>query len=407
MSLYAFSGLLDAITSLVLGGFVLYKKPSDRISQAWAFLTFSVAIFGFGQFMREMATSSERAFIWGGHVLFSGVILIYIAFPLFSNRLSRRTIPKLVQLIFFSIMMLFLVLVNFTGLVIQPQMIAKGPFHYYNVPGPLYPVVTSVYLLVVIYGITVQWIRFRSLVSIHDKRQILYMILACMIGFGGGATNFLVDFNINVYPFGNYLIPIYTAVVSYAIVKYRLLDVTVIIRKTLVYSVVTGTMMVMYLGVIALFARVFQGVTGTQTIFSSAVAAGLITLCFQPLRRKVEAFVDAKFFRQFVDREEKLYELSREVITHATPEAMAQALVHVLQETLHPKGGALYLKSRDGMGFVPTAAWGNQNKEHISDVNPLASYFVDHTQPFVQEIADDMGSPMDTRKVTNNNRSAA
>jgi two-component system NtrC family sensor kinase len=190
-------------------------------------------------------------------------------------------------------------------------------------------------------------------------------------------------------------------------VKYRLLDVTVIIRKTLVYSVVTGTMMVMYLGVIALFARVFQGVTGTQTIFSSAVAAGLITLCFQPLRRKVEAFVDAKFFRQFVDREEKLYELSREVITHATPEAMAQALVHVLQETLHPKGGALYLKSRDGMGFVPTAAWGNQNKEHISDVNPLASYFVDHTQPFVQEIADDMGSPMDTRKVTNNNRSAA
>src|SRR5213083_2092035 len=118
-----------------------------------------------------------------------------------------------------------------------------------------------------------------------------------------------------------------------------------------------GTLTVVYLGVVTLFAKVFEGLTGYQTFFSSAVAAGLITICFQPLRKRVQAFVDKKFFRQYVDREEKLYELSREVITHTTPEAMAQALIRVLGDTLHPKVGALFLKSRDGSGYAPVANW--------------------------------------------------
>jgi hypothetical protein len=398
MSLYAFSGLLDFLTSLVLGGFVLWRKPADKISKSWAFLSLSIAIFGIGQFMREMSHSSMQAFFWGGHVLFSGVILIYIAFPLFSNHLARRQIPRGVQLVFLCLMLAGLVLVNFTSLVIKPQMVAKGAFRYYSVPGPLYPLVTSVYLFVVVYGITVQFLRFRSLISIHERRQILYMIMACIIGFGGGSMNFLVDFDINIYPFGNYFIPIYTAIVSYAIVKYRLLDVTVIVRKTLVYSTVTGTLMIMYLGIIALFAHIFQGLTGAQTVFSSGAAAGLITLCFQPLRKKVQAVVDSKFFRQYVDREQKLYELSREVITHTTPEAMGGALIHVLNETLHPKGGALYLRSKDGGGFTQVSSFGEYDLPvRMDEDNELARYFKDHPQPFIRDMSDDVAESRNTR----------
>ena len=117
------------------------------------------------------------------------------------------------------------------------------------------------------------------------------------------------------------------------------MDITVIIRKTLVYSSVMGILASIYLIVIAVFARLFEGLTGYQTVFSSTIAAALIAFCFQPLKKRVQMLVDRKFFRSYVDREEKLYELSREVITHTTPEAMAQALMRVLQESLHPKVG--------------------------------------------------------------------
>jgi hypothetical protein len=186
--------------------------------------------------------------------------------------------------------------------------------------------------------------------------------------------------------------------VTYAITKHKLLDITPIIRKTIVYSVVMGTLTVIYISIVALFAHVFEGLTGYQTIFSSAMAAGLITIGFQPLRKRVQHFVDSKFFRQYVDREEKLYELSREVITHTTPEAMGSVLLRVIEEALHPKGGALFLRARDGSGFVPIASVGSSAlPERMDEYNGLAQYFKEHPQPFVQDMSESIGRSESTR----------
>ncbi len=231
-----------------------------------------------------------------------------------------------------------------------------------------------------------------------EKNKIKYMFLAFLIAYIG-SVDYLPTFGLNVYPFGFLTITCFVAISGYTISRHRLMDITIIIRKTLIYSVVTGSLTILYLGVIALFARIFQGLAGYQTIFSSAVAAGMITVCFQPLRKKVQAFVDSKFFRQYVDREEKLYELSREVITHTTPEAMAQSLIRVLGDTLHPKSSALYLRSRDGNGFVLASQQGGIDLPiTMAESNVLTNYFVDHPQPFVQQDLPIEGESLDTRR---------
>jgi hypothetical protein len=250
------------------------------------------------------------------------------------------------------------------------------------------------------------WYVYKSTDSQRIRNQIKYLFIAFSISYLG-SIDFLPTFGYRVYPFGYVAIFGWWLVLAYAIFKHRLLDISVIIRKTLVYSTVVGSLTIVYLTVVVLFARLFEGVSGYQTVFSSAVAAGLITFCFQPLRKRIQSFVDAKFFRQYVDREEKLYELSREVITHTTPEAMGQALVNVLQATLHPKMGALYLKSRDGSGYIPAAAWGEGSNGLMPEDNPLARYFLDHPQPFVQEIAEDMGASQDTRTGSHKERKVA
>ena len=140
---------------------------------------------------------------------------------------------------------------------------------------------------------------------------------------------------------------------------------------------------------------------------SSAIAAGLITVCFQPLRKRVQEFVDTKFFREYVDREEKLYELSREVITHTTPEAMSEALLRVITEALHPKVGALYLRSSDRLGFVRAAAPGSGNlPARMEEDNSLSHYFRDHPQPFVQDNESNVGGPQSTRAKDNREEAA-
>lgn len=254
------------------------------------------------------------------------------------------------------------------------------------------------------------WLLFVEIKSLHgaQRNKILYVFVACGIGSLGAFTTFPSALGIiKSYPNGVILVPIYSIGITYAILRHRLMDITVIIRKTLVYSAVMGALTIVYLGVVTLFAKVFQGLTGYQTIFSSAIAASLVTLGFQPLRKRVQAFVDTKFFRQYVDREEKLYELSREVITHTTPEAMAEALMRVLGETLHPKAGGVYLRARDGGGFRQISHWGDVTvPERMEDDNPLAIYFVDHPQPFVQDLPSELGVSQGTREPENRSQAA-
>jgi hypothetical protein len=239
----------------------------------------------------------------------------------------------------------------------------------------------------------------------HVKNQIKYLILGFSMSYLG-SIDYLPALGYDVYPFGFIAILGWWTTLAYAILKHRLMDITVIIRKTLIYSLVMGTLAGIYLSTITIFTHLFQGLTGYQTVFSSGVAAGLMTLCFQPLRKRVQAFVDTKFFRQYVDREEKLYELSREVITHTTPEAMGEALMRVLGDSFHPKTATLYLKSRNGSGFLPVAFVGETKPERMEEDNPLSLYFADHSQPFVQDLPSEIGTPQSTRKRSDRVRSS-
>ena len=185
---------------------------------------------------------------------------------------------------------------------------------------------------------------------------------------------------------------------AYGTLRYRVMDINLIFRKTLIYSTVVATLMVLYLGVVAVVTHLFEGLTGYQTVFSSAVAAAIISFGFQPLRKRVQAFVDKKFFRQYVDREEKLYELSREVVTHTTTDEMGKALMRVIAEALHPKSGALYLRAPDRNGFVRISDQGPSHlPERMDEENVLALYFRNHPQPFVQDMAAEMGRSHSTR----------
>ncbi len=243
-------------------------------------------------------------------------------------------------------------------------------------------------------------------ISDRQRNQIYYVLAAFGVAYFG-SIDYLATFGYSVYPFG--FLPIFclVAILFYAVVKHSLMDITIIIRKTLTYSLVMGCLTVTYLAIISIFAHLFEGITGYQTVFSSAVAAGLITLGFQPLRKRIQALVDGKFFRQYVDREEKLYELSREVITHTTPEAMGDALMRVLSDTLHPKAGALYLRSKSGSGFTRYALTGSTELPTESqDDNPLVQYFQDHPQPFVQELPSTPAESQNTRNAQSRSKAA-
>ena len=392
---FALSGLLSGISSLLFGSLVLLRSRDRQIGRVWFLFTLACALWGLGVLAISRLHNPQDA-LWTWRCVYSFTAnwiapLFFHFVMIFTGVRERRAV-----LFQYAIASIFFVM-GFT-----PWQYAQVQwFHdsYYCVAGKFYLLSSAWWLLLVFFSHYVLLRTYRT-TSPLKKTQIKFFFVAMAFGFSGGVFDFLPPLGIDIYPWGNFTIFLYPLLMSYAILRHRLMDISLIIRKTLVYSVVMGTLTIIYMSVVTLFARLFEGLTGYQTIFSSAIAACLVTIGFQPLRKKVQGLVDAKFFRQYVDREEKLYELSREVITHTTSEAMAQSLIRVLSDTLHPKSAVLYLKSRDGDGFELVSQQGAKGiPRFLEGGNPLASYFQDHPQPFVQQdLPVNEGESLDTRR---------
>jgi hypothetical protein len=365
-----------------------------RICKLFVAIAVLVSVWSLARGLSACAQRAEVALFFI-RLSYVGSVLLPVAFMEFTHELlDIKSHSKTVRILY--AISSFILLGTFSSLFVR-EVTPKNVFLFYDVPGSLLNVYSWCFTILLVMA------HYKLIAGLADIKgsksvQIRYVLLSSLVGFGGSTTTFPLVFGIPMYPFGVPLIPLYPLLLSYAIVKHRLMDISIIIRRTLVYSTVMGILTGIYLGTITLFTHLFEGLAGARTIFSSAVAAALITICFQPLRKRVQAFVDSKFFRQYVDREEKLYELSREVITHTTPEAMGGALMRVIEEALHPKAGALYLRSPDGIGFTKVSSVGFAAlPQRMTEDNELARYFRDHPQPFVQDLTSDLGQSQSTR----------
>jgi len=387
-----------ALVNLLLGLLAFYKSPNREAAKAFLPLTICLSVWTLCHAMARVSMDLDHALFWTraimlGPIFIPYVFLEYVDCFVPGHHNGSRWV-KFSHALFVGVCLLSLP----TPLLIRSVSFAPWGIQY--VGGPVFLLYSIYFSLGMAWGISLMIRRYRHVIGLQ-RAQLFYML----IGFTGSILIGLiatVALPLMGYGQWNKFGPIGTLSIvglfSYSIIKHRLMDINLIIRKTLVYSTVVGVLTALYLGVILIVAHLFEGLAGDQTVFSSAVAAVLVSFCFQPLKSRVQHFVDSKFFRQYVDREEKLYELSREVITHTTPEAMGGALMHVIEDALHPKCGALFLRSREGNGFVRVSGIGETELPlRMDDENELAKYCKDHPQPFVQDGSEDVGKSRSTR----------
>ena len=130
----------------------------------------------------------------------------------------------------------------------------------------------------------------------QKRRQLETIFFAFAIGYLGGTSVLLPTFGILIYPYGNFSVPIYCLVVTYAIVKHHFLGIDVAIRKGLVYSILATLITSTYLVIIILSERLLQGMIGYRSIVGTVVAAFIIALGFTPVKNMIQRWVDRLFF---------------------------------------------------------------------------------------------------------------
>jgi hypothetical protein len=193
------------------------------------------------------------------------------------------------------------------------------------------------------------FVRYRR-ANETEREQIKWLLYACALflvvyvgGFvsGLGGTASVGGYIWEVF-FGLSVIAL-PAAIGIAILRYRLYDIDVVINRTLVYGPLTATLVALYFGGIVLLQRLFVLLTGQKSTLAIVASTLLIAALFNPLRTRLQSFIDRRFFRSKYDARKTLETFSAKLRDETDLEALNDDLVGVVSETMQPAYVSLWL----------------------------------------------------------------
>jgi signal transduction histidine kinase len=301
--------LFTAAASLALGIFVFLQGPRKLPNSALSLFSASMATWCFGQFMGGVMGGKEAVLFWT-RINIAGAVLIPVFYLHFVIAYIERVKENL-RILFaaFFLAGLFLLL-DFTPLFVA-DVAPRFAFRFYPVPGIVYPFFAL--YLAALFGLGFSKLAaFLKQSEGAKNNQAKYVFFASLIGFLGGVTAFFPVFNVDFPVLSNYSLPLYLAITVYAIAKHKLLDINLVMREGLVYSLLTFLFAGFYALSILLANRFFQDITRRNEYLTVFIVVFISVLVFQPLREIIQQWVDRLFFKGKYYYQKAISDLSAE-----------------------------------------------------------------------------------------------
>jgi hypothetical protein len=203
--------------------------------------------------------------------------------------------------------------------------------------------------LVVVCAVAL-FVRYRR-ANATEREQIKWLLYACAVFLGVYVAGFVSRLG-GTASLGGYIWGVFfglsvitlPATIGIAILKYHLYDIDVVINRTLVYGSLSAILVALYFGGIVALQRVFVLLTGQQSTLAVVASTLLIAALFTPLRRRIQSFIDRRFYRRKYDARKTLEAFSTHLRNETDLEALSGDLVGVVRETMQPAHVSLWLR---------------------------------------------------------------
>ena len=132
--------------------------------------------------------------------------------------------------------------------------------------------------------------------------------------------------------------------VGIAVLKYRLCEIDILINRALVYGSLTATLAVLYFGSVVSLQAALRVLTGQESTFAVVASTLLVAALFNPLRRRIQGFIDRRFYRRKYDAAKTLEAYNTRLRDETDLDALSGDLVGVARSTMQPEHASLWLR---------------------------------------------------------------
>ncbi len=346
-----------------VGALVTSRKPGNAIGWIFCYLGLSFPLVGAGEEYALYALVTEpgslpggEGMVWlaallGGPIVFAVFALVFLLFP--NGRLLSRRWRAVVWLDLIAVVCLFAwafepgPLGNLGLVSVANPFGVEGAAAWLATLGDVGLFMT---LAVAVAGGISLVLRFRRARG-EERQQLKWFafsgVVFCAV-FAAGLFLWSLPESpgtVWIWPVlfvaGASTIPVATGI---AILRYRLYDIDVLINRALVYGPLTGMLALVYLGGVVGLQGTFRALTGQESQLAVVASTLAIAALFNPLRRRIQAFIDRLFYRRKYDATKTLAAFSAKLRQETDLQALNDELVSVVWETVQPAHVSLWLR---------------------------------------------------------------
>lgn len=357
LNYYSLSMLINFFSLIILGLFVLIYDYKNKINQTYALLNISMGLWCFFWALWMSTPDYGLAFIFLKTLMVFAatvpVLFMHFVYNILEIKHHKSWLIPLMYL--FCFICIYLNLNNMLYVEMRPKM---GLLWWPDAGGFF-----VLYLIYFYFGVIMAlYLMGKAYLNATatEKNKLRYLIIAASLATIGGSLSFPLWYDIPITPFLNLLITLYALLVAYSILKHHLMDITVVIRKGLLYSLLIGLLSAFYLSMVFVFGNYLGGRRSAASILFTIFSIIFFSLIFQPLRDRVQDFIDKVFFRGKYDYQKTLKELSLAARSIAGIDELADNILSSVVNIIKIKNAALFVLDKNAQVFLPRKIIGEQ-----------------------------------------------
>ncbi len=335
MNLFAIPTLLTAIILIYISILVYYKNKTSPSGIQFSFFCIICSIWLSGFSGMYQSTDPTVALLWA-RFGFCAIIFTPIAGYHFIVAFLGYKQQKILKILYFlGSLSLF---ISFSNLIYRD--IGTFFWGYYPLAGILYPIFPLMFFLLIatsLYYIYINIKKAKEAANLKLLKQLNYLFIAfCFVLTG--VTDYFPKFGFNIYPSAYISTLSFVFIIAYSIFKHQLMEISIVIKKSLVYSILLTCITITYLLIIFVVESIIQSTFQYESALIRTITAFAIGLFFIPLKNKIQKITDHYLFKatppEMAEQNEKLLEQVTQSEKLKAIATLASGMAHEIKNPL-------------------------------------------------------------------------